>query len=182
MDGAAGNIQLVLRLARPGVGCVMPVSARRMPRICAANRIEGRDDVRHLRPQPKEHRPDDVIAEDQDLRAADVCRQMTVSKMPRKFQQVQRVTGGYGIQRLISGGDRDVTSTFEKKRIATAQGDGFGKIDQQPLPAGENDAAATQVPGLVIEHRLSTLVRRPHICRCAHANRLHIAGHFRTQL
>lgn len=126
-----------------------------MAGIGAAHRVEGRHDLLDLGAEPMQHRPDDMIAQDQDAVRRDGRSQMAVADMPGELGQVTRVTAADGVERLVGGRDLDNAAAFDRERIARGQNDRFREIDQDLAAMAGLDHAPAQMALVMLEHGAS---------------------------
>jgi len=75
--------------------------------IGAAQRMERFRYLAHAGAEADQHVPDDVVAQDDDTRGLDLCRQVAVAQMPGEFQEVQAVSRRHLVERFLGGDHLD---------------------------------------------------------------------------
>jgi hypothetical protein len=125
---------------------------RRGREVSAAFRIERRFDLHHAGTEPAHHLLDDMVAADAQRLGGDLRRQMTVAEMPGDAHEMRRVLAADFDQRLGRGDHLDQAAVFQHQRIATAQGDHLGKVEQEFQPARAGHGQAPPMPVVEFEH------------------------------
>jgi len=147
---------------------MMMVSGRR--NIGTALGIERRLDLDDARAQSAHHILDHVIATNPQMPSGDLDRQVTVAEMPGNTDELKRVVAADFGQRLGGRHDLDKPAVIQHQRVAAAQGDGFGQIEQERQPACSRHCQTPTMAIVEFENNgvnrlLLPALRRPDGCR-----------------
>jgi hypothetical protein len=120
--------------------------------IGAAFGIERRFDLDHARAKAAHHLLDHMIAADAQALGHDLHRQMPVAEVPGDADEMHGVAAADFEQRLGRGDHLDQPAVLKHQRVAAAQRDDLGQVEQelQPARAGHRHAAA--MPVVELEH------------------------------
>lgn len=122
------------------------VRAMRMAVIGTMDRLERFDHIADRSTQPFQHLPDDMVTQDQDTAGFDLGRQVAITQMPGKFDQVQRIFGPDLEQRFRRGDDLDPLAVFKDKAVAIGKEDSILEIEHDALAIAKPERLAAQVP------------------------------------
>src|SRR5690606_5990184 len=86
---------------------VMPIMRMTMPVISAVHRLKWGDHLAHRRAQAFQHRPQHVIAADQDAQGLDLDLRLevAVAEVPGKLRKVQHIARHDLVEFLLLGDD-----------------------------------------------------------------------------
>jgi len=120
--------------------------------IGAAERADRLTYFGHSSAEAFEHRRDDVILQDQDALIFDGRGEMAVADVPGELGEMQGIAAADVEQFLLGGDNRRGTAVVEKKRVAAAQRQRLGEIDEQSVAAAQCEDPAAQVALVMGEH------------------------------
>ncbi len=121
--------------------------------IGAAQRIEALAQVHDGGAQPFQHRPDDMIAQDEDAMRFDLGGKMTVADMPGKLSQMHGIPPTNLAELLFGSPDLDMAAVFEDQRVTIPENDGFREVHQHLLATAERNCLAPDMAFILSENR-----------------------------
>jgi hypothetical protein len=149
---------LVMRVIVP-----MPATMRRGG-IRTTLGIERRFDLDHAGAEAAHHLLDHVVAADAQTLGHDLHRQMAVAEMPGDADEMHGIAGADFEQRLGRGDHLDQPPVLQHQRVATAQRDDVGQVEQELQPARACHRQATPVPVVEFEHDRIGRLLAPGLC------------------
>lgn len=120
--------------------------------IGAALRVERRLDLHHASAEAAHHLLDHVVAADAQAFCHHLHRQVAVAEMPGDAHEMQ-VVAAADLQQRLGGCDHlDQPSIVQHQRVAAAQRDDLGQIEQELKPARAGHRHPSPVPVVELEH------------------------------
>lgn len=142
--------------------------------------IERRFNDDHTRAEAAHHVLDHMIAADAKALADDLCRQVTIPKMPGDPHQMMRIGAADLHQRFGRRDHLDESPVFQHQGIAAAQGHGFLQVQQEFQPSRTGHGHAAPVPVVETEdHRVGSpgpTAGRANLRRADHDGVLIVSG------
>jgi hypothetical protein len=128
---------------------VMAVGMSAMGMIGAAGRLEWLLDVAHACSQALQHRADDVIAQDEDTITLDLGRQVPVTQMPGKLDEVERIPCPYLEELFGRGLDLDRIPVVENQPVSMMEQHGVLEVEHHHTPVRKVQKLAAQMPQIM---------------------------------